>query len=88
MKIKSSFITQQIGDRQYMVATGEEAGSFSGMISSNRTAAAVVDLLKDETTEKAVVDAMFRRFDAPRERIEKDVRKVLDILRSVGALEE
>lgn len=88
MKIKSSFITQQIGDRQYMVATGEEAGSFSGMISSNRTAAAVVDLLKEETTEKAVVDAMFRRFDAPRERIEKDVRKVLDILRSVGALEE
>lgn len=88
MKIKSTFITQQIGDRQYMVSTGEEAYRFKGMISSNRTAAAIVDLLKEETTEKAVVDAMFRRFDAPREKIEKDVRKVLDILRSVGALEE
>ena len=74
MKIKSTFITQQIGDRQYMVSTGEGADRFKGMISSNRTAAAIVDLLKEETTEKAVVDAMFRRFDAPREKIEKDSR--------------
>ncbi|MBR7044403.1 MAG: PqqD family protein [Lachnospiraceae bacterium] len=88
MKLKAAFITQQIGDRQYMVAAGEEAARFRGMISSNRTAAAIVDLLKTETTEQEVVDAMFRRFDAPREKIESDVRKVIGILRSVGALEE
>jgi hypothetical protein len=52
-----------------MVASGEEAARFRGMISSNRTAAAIVDLLKTETTEQEVVDAMFRRFDAPREKL-------------------
>lgn len=88
MKLKTSFITEQIGDRQYMVSTGMDANRFKGMISSNRTAAAIVDLLKEETTEEAVVDAMFRRFDAPRAKIERDVRKVVGILRSVGALEE
>ena len=88
MKLKKTFITQQIGDRQYMVSTGQEAVRFKGMISSNRTAAAIVDLLKEETTEEAVVDAMFARFDAPREKIAADVHKVIDILRSVGAMEE
>lgn len=88
MKLKESYITQQIGDRQYMVSTGTEADRFKGMISSNRTAAAIVDLLREETTEEKVVDAMYARFDAPREKIERDVRKVVGILRSVGALEE
>lgn len=88
MKLKTAYITQQIGDRQYMVSTGQEADRFKGMISSNKTAAAIVDLLREETTEEKVVDAMYARFDAPREKIERDVRKVVGILRSVGALEE
>lgn len=88
MKLKAAFITQQIGNQQYMISTGEEAVRFKGMIRSNRTAAAIVDLLKEETTEEKVTDAMYERFDAPREKIEKDVHKVIEILRSVGALEE
>ena len=48
MKLKREFITQQIGDRQYMVASG--TSSFKGMISSNSTAAFIVDCLKEETT--------------------------------------
>ena len=88
MKLKTSFITRQIGDRQYMVATGQESSKFKGMISSNKTAAAIVDLLKEDTTEEKVVEAMYRRFDAPREKIAADVHKAVGILRSVGALEE
>ncbi|MBQ5360627.1 MAG: PqqD family protein [Lachnospiraceae bacterium] len=85
MKLKREFITQQIGDRQYMVATDS---TFRGMISSNKTAAFIVDCLKEETTEEAIVDKMYAKYDASREKISSDVKKFIGILRSVGALEE
>lgn len=88
MKLKSDYITQQVGSRQYMIPTGEEAEKFKGMTRGNKTAAAIIDLLKADTSEEKVVDAMYRRFDAPREKIAADVHKVVEILRSVGALEE
>ena len=86
MKLKREFITQQIGDRQYMVASG--TSSFKGMISSNKTAAFIVDCLKEETTEEAIVEKMYAKYDASREKISSDVKKAIGILRSVGALEE
>ena len=48
----------------------------------------IVDLLKTDTTEDAIVDAMFDRFDAPREVIASDVAEVIGKLRSIGAIEE
>ena len=86
MKLKSSFITQMIDDTQFLVPLGNEA--FRGIVRNNKTAAFIVEQLKEETTEEAVVDAMCARYDAPRETIAADVRKALDTLRSINALEE
>ena len=86
MKLKREFITQQIGDRQYMVASGRS--SFKGMVSSNKTAAFIVDCLKEETTEDAIVDKMCAQYDAPREVIAADVKEILATLRSIHAIEE
>ena len=62
--------------------------AFNGMVRSNKTAALIVDCLKEDTDEQSIVDALFDRFDAPREEIAADVRACLNTLRSVGALEE
>ena len=86
MKLKSSFITQDIDGTQFLVAVG--AGDFNGIVKSNKTAAFIVDCLKKETTEEEIVETMLKEYDAPRETIEKDVKTVLDTLRSVRALEE
>ena len=86
MKLKDSFITQDIDGAQFMVAVGE--ASFTGIVKSNKTAAFIVDCLKEETTKEQIVDAMCRRYDAPRERIEADVEGVLNKLRGIGALDE
>ena len=86
MKLKDNYITQNIEDTQFMVAVGET--SFNGIVKSNKTAAFIVDLLKEETTKEQIVDAMCRKYDASRERIAADVDKILDKLRSIGALEE
>ena len=86
MKLKDSFITQDIDGTQFMVAVGE--ASFTGIVKSNKTAAFIVDCLKEETTKEQIVDAMCAKYDAPRERIEADVEGILNKLRGIGALDE
>ena len=86
MRLKNDFVTQVINGVQYLVPVGEE--QFSGMLRNNKTAAFIVDCLKAETTEEAVVEAMCAKYDAPPDVIAADVKRILSTLRSVGALEE
>ena len=86
MKLNPNFVTQSIDDIQFMVPVGE--APFSGLVRSNKTAAFIVDCLKEDTTPEAIVDAMCAKYDAPRETIAADVEKILNTLRSINALTE
>lgn len=86
MKLKPNFITQQIDGTQFLIPIGGEA--FHGIVRSNETAAFIVDMLKNETTEQEIVDAMCREYNAPREVLAADVAEALAKLREINALEE
>lgn len=86
MKLKEGFITRQMDGEQIMVAAG--GTRFAGLVRSNKTAAVIVDCLKSDTTKEAIVDAMTKKYDAPRDVIKKDVEGILAKLRSIGALDE
>ena len=86
MKLKSDFIVQNIEDTQFLVPLGHEA--FNGIVRSNKTAAFIVNCLKQDTTEEQITDAMCAQYDAPRDVIASDVHEVLNTLRSINALEE
>ena len=86
MKLNKQFVTKDMGDSQVMVAVG--GASFSGVVRSNRTAAFIVDLLKEETTEDAIVAAMLEKYDVSEEKARADVRKVIETLRGIKALDE
>ena len=86
MKLKEDFITQNIDDTQFLVPVGED--TFRGIVRSNKTAAFIVDHLKEETSEEDIIDAMCEKYDAPREEIAVDVKEILNILRSINAIEE
>ena len=85
MKLKQDFVTQEIDGTQYLIPVGGEA--FSGVVRGNETVAFLVELLKQETTQEALVDAMAAEYDAPREVLAADVARVLETLRGIGALE-
>ena len=53
----------------------------------NRTLGAILDLLKENTSEEALVTSLAERFDAPQETIRQDVRRTLAELRQIGALD-
>ena len=86
MRLKDEFVTQEIDDTQVMVAAGGNA--FNGVIRSNKTAAFIIDMLRDDVTKDDIVDAMCSKYDAPREVIAADVERILEKLRSIGALDE
>ena len=86
MRLRDEFVTQEIDDTQLMVAAGGDA--FNGVVRSNKTAAFIVDMLSDDVTREDIVDAMCRKYDAPREVIAADVKRILAALHSIGALDE
>ena len=86
MKLKSDFITQTIEDSQFLLSVAGR--HFNGIIRSNETATFIVDQLKEETIEAAIVDALLREYDAERETVEKDVARIIDLLRCNNILEE
>lgn len=87
MKLKQGFITHEVMGKQVMLAAGEASGIFHGIVRNNRTAAFIVDCLKEETTEELIAEAIQSRFDAPKDVIEKDVHEIIRKLQSIGALE-
>ncbi len=85
MKLKDTFVTQEMDGEQVMVEAG---GGFSGMVRSNATAAFIIDRLKEETTPEAILEAMVQKYDGPREQMASDIDMVLENLREIGALVE
>lgn len=85
MKLKQGFITREMYGEHLMVSAG---GTFNGFVRSNATAAFIVECLAEETTEAEIVQKMLEKYGAPAEIIAEDVKKILDTLRSIGALDE
>ncbi len=57
------------------------------MVRSNGTAGFIITCLEKETTEDEIVEKMLAEYDAPREVIARDVKKVIEQLRGIGAID-
>ncbi len=86
MKLNKEFLIHNTDEESILVPTG--GAGFSGIVRGNRTLGVMLELLKTETTEEALVAAMKARFDAPDGAIERDVAKTLSELRKIGAVDE
>ena len=85
MKLSKEFILHTANGETVLVPTGN--AKFSGIVRGNKTLGAVLELLQKDTTEAQIVEAMKQRFDAPEEMIARDVRKALEALEKIGALD-
>ena len=85
MKLKESYITHDSDGEQILLDT---SSSFAGLIRNNKTAAFIVECLKEDTTQEKIVEAMLEKYDAPKDVLAKDVSDVIEKLRKVGALDE
>ena len=86
MKLKKEFITYDAGSESLLVPAG--GAGFSGLVKGNKTLGAILELLREDTTEEAVITAMRKRFDAPEDIVVRDMKKVVFELRKIGALDD
>ncbi len=86
MKINKAFITHDDGNQKLLVSTG--ASKFSGLVRSNETAGFIISCLENDTTEAEIVAKLQKKYDGPKEAMERDVKKVIDQLRKIGAIDE
>ena len=86
MKLNNNFVHHQIDGQTVIVPTA--SADFHGLVQGNKTLAAIVECLENDTTEEQIVDTLCARFDGDRKDVEADVREALVKLREIGALDE
>ena len=86
MKLNKGFITHDDGAQKLIVSTG--ATKFSGLVRSNETAGFIISCLENDTTEAEIVEKMQEKYDGPKEAMERDVKKIIEQLRKIGAIDE
>ena len=85
MKLKSGIVMQKTGDEYIVVATGEAAKSFNGIIRNNKTANFVFE--QEDKTEEELVDALLERYDVSREKAQADVKALVAKIREAGLID-
>ncbi len=86
MKLNDSFICYLLDGETVIVPTA--GADFHGLVQGNKTLAAITDCLKNDVTEEEIVDTLCKRFDGGRENIKTDVRKAIEKLKEIGAIDE
>jgi hypothetical protein len=86
MKLNSGFLTHNDGDNKLLVSTG--ATKFSGLVRSNQTAGFIIECLEQNTNEDEIVAKMQKKWEVSDEIARRVVRKVIDQLRNIGAIDE
>ena len=86
MKLNNKFIAHDDGNEKLLVSTG--AAKFSGLVRGNPTAGFIISCLENETTPEEIVEKMAKEYNAPRDVLERDVHKIIDQLRKIGAIDE
>lgn len=86
MKLKDGIVTGNIDGSDFAVATGKLASKFNGIINNNPSAGFIFELLKSEQTIESIVDALEKKYDAPRDVLEADAEEFLAQLDKYGIL--
>lgn len=86
MKLRSEFITYDNEGTQILVSVDNKL--FSGLAQGNRTAAFLIDLLKQDTSEEQLTEALLERYEVDRDVAAADVHRIVEQLRSIRALDE
>ncbi len=87
MKLKYNFVTNEVADKIVAVAVGDDLEKFNGFIKMNEVAADIFGLLKEETTEDAVVAEMCKLYpDEDEAEVKSTVKEFTQKLIEAGVL--
>ena len=79
---------REVAGENVVIAVGEAAKSFKGMIRLNPTGASLWKLLEKDTDEAAMLSAMLDAYETDKETAENDIRAFVGSIRAAGLLDE
>ena len=87
MKLKYTFVINEVADQMVAVPVGDDLGEFNGFIKMNDVGADIFELLKEDTTVDAMVEALKVKYtDATDDEIRENVVAFTDKLKESGVL--
>ena len=87
MKIKEGFILRKISDTYVVVAVGDAAKDFRGMINLNETGGFLWETLAKGATTEQLQKALLDEYDVDEETAKRDVEKFIKSITDAGFLE-
>ena len=87
MKTKYSFEIMELDDEQVAVPVGVGADEFQGVLKINETAAAILKLLEEDTTEERILDQITKQYSGNPEKISESIHEYIQILIKEGIVE-
>lgn len=87
MKIKANYVLRQVADSYMVVPVGSESAKVKGIITLNETAARIWEELKEETTEKVIIEKLCQEYDLSEEQMREQVKDFVDLLKEKDFLE-
>ncbi len=89
MKVKNGFILRKVSDTYVVVATGEAAKEFNGMITLNETGAFLWEKLAEGCKDISELTAkLLDEYDVPEDVATKDVAAFIARIRDAQLIEE
>ena len=86
MKFIDGIVITKVGGQQVIVAVGQAARCFQGMIKLNDTAAFIARQLSDDTTEDRIVGELLGEYEVTEDAARANVRKVVSRFTELGLL--
>lgn len=86
MKIKEGYILREVLGNFIVVAVGDAALDFNGVISLNETGAFLWNVLAEDVTEEGLLKALTDEYEIDEKTAKDDVSKFLDKLREAEIL--
>ncbi len=87
MKIKDGFILRQVAGNSIVIAVGDEAVNFNGLITVNGAGTFLWNLLAEGATEEELLTAMRGEYDVDEETAKADIAEFLDKLKKADLIE-
>ena len=84
MRLKKTFVVNQVGGETIVVPI---TGDFNGVAKTNDIGGFILECLKEDVSIEEIVDRVFAEYDAPRDKIQADVEKLISQLREIDAIE-
>ena len=88
MKLKYSFVTNEVADKIVAVPVGDDLEKFNGFVKMNDIGAYIFNMLKNDVTEDEIVAAMLKDYeDATEQEVRETVKEFTGKLKAENVIE-